>query len=69
MAALGGVHGTVCDEQQYQQSQISHDSRNPTIACLTHGQAIGLALSAEASFIMSIRSEVISSTAVEHTVV
>ncbi|KAI0297087.1 hypothetical protein BC826DRAFT_1002129 [Russula brevipes] len=59
MAALGGVYGTVCDEQQYQQSQISHDSRNPTIACLTHGQTIGLALSAEASFISFVAVAVI----------
>ncbi|KAF8274486.1 hypothetical protein EI94DRAFT_1696019 [Lactarius quietus] len=42
-----GVNGTVCNAQQYTQSKLT----NPTITCLTHGQSIGLALTAEASFI------------------
>jgi len=46
MSASNGVHGTVCDAQQYQQSLLI----DPTISCLTHGQSIGLALTAETSF-------------------
>jgi hypothetical protein len=42
MTELDGVHGTVCNPQQYQQSQQSHDSRSPSISCLTRGQSIGL---------------------------
>ncbi|KAF8274438.1 hypothetical protein EI94DRAFT_1713421 [Lactarius quietus] len=49
MSALGGVNGTVCNEQQYQQSLLTDPY--PTISCLTHGQSIGLALSVEASFL------------------
>jgi hypothetical protein len=40
-----GVHGTVCNEQQYQQSLQSQDSRSPSISCLTHGDIIGLVVS------------------------
>ncbi|KAH9061347.1 hypothetical protein EDB87DRAFT_1560456 [Lactarius vividus] len=49
MSTPGGVNGTVCNAEQYQQylSNTSH----PTITCLTHGQSIGLTLTAEASFI------------------
>ncbi|KAI9463566.1 hypothetical protein BJY52DRAFT_1184586 [Lactarius psammicola] len=47
MSALDGVNGTVCNAQQYKQFL---DDR-PTITCLTHGQSIGLALTAEASFL------------------
>jgi len=48
------VNGTVCDAQQYQQSLSSLTSLDPSITCLTHGQSIGLALTAEASFISLI---------------
>ncbi|KAF8274450.1 hypothetical protein EI94DRAFT_1782365 [Lactarius quietus] len=41
-----GVNGTVCNAQQYNQSMFT-----TTITCLTPGQSIGLALTAEASFI------------------
>ena len=44
MAALDGVNGTVCNAQQYQLSISSDDNPNPSISCLTHGQAIGLAV-------------------------
>ena len=44
MTTLGDVNGTVCDAQQYQQSLLSFDSSNPSIACLTHGECIGLAV-------------------------
>ncbi|KAH9083444.1 hypothetical protein EDB83DRAFT_2511764 [Lactarius deliciosus] len=43
MSTLDGVHGTVCNEQQYQQSLLTDPHR--TISCLTHGQSIGLAVS------------------------
>ncbi|KAI9442154.1 hypothetical protein H4582DRAFT_2072711 [Lactarius indigo] len=49
MSTLDGVHGTVCNERQYQQSLLTVPHR--TISCLTHGQSIGLALTAEASFL------------------
>jgi hypothetical protein len=45
MTALGGVNGTVCNAQQYQQSLQSYDSRNPWISCLTRGVTIGLVVS------------------------
>jgi hypothetical protein len=45
MTELDGVHGTVCSEQQYQQSLQSYDSRSPSISCLTHGEIIGLVVS------------------------
>ncbi|KAI9442147.1 hypothetical protein H4582DRAFT_1926706 [Lactarius indigo] len=45
MSALDGVHGTVCNEQQYELSNKSDTNPRPTIKCLTHGQSIGLALS------------------------
>ncbi|KAH9954601.1 hypothetical protein BC827DRAFT_1386756 [Russula dissimulans] len=51
MTALDGVNGTVCNADQYSQSLTSHDSRSPLISCLTHGQSIGLALTAGSSFI------------------
>jgi len=51
MLVLDSVNGTVCNAQQYQQSLSSLTSLNPSITCLTHGQSIGLALTAEASFI------------------
>jgi hypothetical protein len=47
MSASDTVYGTVCNAQQYEQSL----STDPTISCLTHGQTIGLAMTAEASFI------------------
>ncbi|KAH9176402.1 hypothetical protein EDB89DRAFT_1903194 [Lactarius sanguifluus] len=49
MSTLDGVHGTVCNEQQYQQSLLTEPHR--TISCLTHGQGIGLALTAGASLL------------------
>ncbi|KAH9953521.1 hypothetical protein BC827DRAFT_129599 [Russula dissimulans] len=51
MTALDGVNGTVCNADQYSQSLTSHNSRSPWISCLTHGESIGLALTAESSFI------------------
>ncbi|KAH8990580.1 hypothetical protein EDB92DRAFT_1946522 [Lactarius akahatsu] len=42
MSDSDGVHGTVCNAEEY---------LNKTITCLTHGQSIGLALTAEASFL------------------
>jgi hypothetical protein len=50
MSAFDGVHGTVCNEQQYDLWQNQPDL-HPNITCLTHGQSIGLALTAESSFI------------------
>ncbi|KAH9061349.1 hypothetical protein EDB87DRAFT_1560305 [Lactarius vividus] len=52
MSTLDGVNGTVCNAEQYQRSiyNITTNPR-PTITCLTHGQSIGLALTAEASFL------------------
>ncbi|KAH9083445.1 hypothetical protein EDB83DRAFT_15305 [Lactarius deliciosus] len=49
MSTPGGVNGTVCNTQQYQQSLLN--TSHPTITCLTHGQSIGLTLTAEASFL------------------
>jgi len=54
MTAVGGVNGTVCNAQQYQQSLLSYNSRSPSITCLTHGQSIGLAFAAEASIFSCI---------------
>ncbi|KAI0276620.1 hypothetical protein BGY98DRAFT_934920 [Russula aff. rugulosa BPL654] len=51
MTALDGVNGTVCNAQQYQQSLQSHESSSPSISCLTHGESIGLVVSAEASLL------------------
>ncbi len=45
MTALGGVNGTVCNVQQYQQSLQSYNSRSPSITCLTRGDSIGLVVS------------------------
>jgi len=61
MTALGGVNGTVCNAQQYNQSQEFRPKNysGPSISCLTHGESIGLALAAEASFISSISIVVI----------
>ncbi|KAH8998216.1 hypothetical protein EDB86DRAFT_820456 [Lactarius hatsudake] len=47
MSALDCVNGTVCDAQQKRQSSSTY--ANSTI--LTNGQSIGLALTAEASFL------------------
>ncbi|KAI0266783.1 hypothetical protein BC834DRAFT_113145 [Gloeopeniophorella convolvens] len=41
------ANGTVCNAQQFSSSLEA----NPSITCLTHGQTIGLAFTAEASFI------------------
>ncbi|KAH9002022.1 hypothetical protein EDB86DRAFT_2827471 [Lactarius hatsudake] len=49
MSTPGGVNGTVCNTQQYQ--QFLSNKSHPTITCLTHGQSIGLTLTAEASFL------------------
>ncbi|KAI9463567.1 hypothetical protein BJY52DRAFT_921209 [Lactarius psammicola] len=49
MSAFDGVHGTVCNAQQYQQSLLTNPHR--TISCLTQGQSIGLALTAGASLL------------------
>ncbi|KAF8502202.1 hypothetical protein F5888DRAFT_1608129 [Russula emetica] len=54
MTAQDGVNGTVCNAMQYYQSLLSHNSRTPSISCLTHGESIGLVLIAEASFISAI---------------
>ncbi|KAF8502188.1 hypothetical protein F5888DRAFT_1176383 [Russula emetica] len=54
MSALDGVHGTVCNEQQYQQSLQSYGSSSPSISCLEPGDNIGLVLAAEASFLSCI---------------
>ncbi|KAF8497247.1 hypothetical protein F5888DRAFT_1613796 [Russula emetica] len=51
---VGGVNGTVCNPQQYDQSLQSSHSPSPSISCLTQGESIGLVLIAEASFISSI---------------
>ncbi|KAF8274447.1 hypothetical protein EI94DRAFT_1713445 [Lactarius quietus] len=48
MPASNGVYGTVCNAEQYEQSLLTDP---PTISCLSHGQSIGLAMTAEASFI------------------
>ncbi|KAI9435760.1 hypothetical protein H4582DRAFT_1780533, partial [Lactarius indigo] len=40
-----------CNEQQYELSIKSDTNPRPPITCLTHGQSIGLALTAEASFL------------------
>jgi hypothetical protein len=45
MTTLGGVNGTVCNVQQYQQSLQPSNSRSPSISCLTRGESIGLAVS------------------------
>jgi hypothetical protein len=42
MSASDGVHGTLCNAQQYEQSLSSNP--RPSITCLTHGQSIGLAV-------------------------
>jgi hypothetical protein len=42
MTALDGVKGTVCNEQQYNQSLELNVA--PSISCLTHGESIGLAV-------------------------
>jgi hypothetical protein len=49
MTALGGVYGTVCNAQQYTQSQEFRPKNynGPSISCLTHGESIGLAVSIE----------------------
>ena len=39
---LDGINGTVCNAQQYQQSQPSDGNPIPLISCLTHGQTTGL---------------------------
>ncbi|KAN0130873.1 hypothetical protein V8E53_011251 [Lactarius tabidus] len=50
-----GVHGTVCTAEQYQISTNQNPKdHNPTITCLTHGQSIGLTVTAEASFLSLI---------------
>jgi len=54
MTALEGMNGTVCDAEQYQQSLLSFDSRNPSISCLTHGEVVGLVLTAETSTLSCI---------------
>jgi len=56
MTALGGVNGTVCNAQQYIQSQAFRhgDHSSPSISYLTRGESIGLTLVAEASFISTI---------------
>jgi hypothetical protein len=47
-----GVNGTVCTADQYQKStNLNPSESNPTITCLTHGQSIGLTVTAEASFL------------------
>jgi len=62
MSTLGaeGVYGTVCTEDQYQNSTNLHpNTKYPTITCLTRGQSIGLTVTAEASFLSVIAVTVI----------
>ncbi|KAF8502200.1 hypothetical protein F5888DRAFT_1177000 [Russula emetica] len=54
MTALDGVHGTVCNAQQYDQSLQSYNSPGPSISCLTPGDSTGLAVGAVASFLSCI---------------
>jgi hypothetical protein len=50
-----GVNGTVCTADQYQKStNLNLSEPHPTITCLTHGQSIGLTVTAEASFLSLI---------------
>jgi hypothetical protein len=50
----GGVYwtanGTVCNAEQWSQF-LNQSPKHPNITCLPHGQTIGLALNAEASFL------------------
>ncbi|KAF8260675.1 hypothetical protein EI94DRAFT_884557 [Lactarius quietus] len=47
-----GVHGTVCTEDQYQNStNLYPNDPKPSLTCLTHGQSIGLTLIAESSLL------------------
>ncbi|KAH9978630.1 hypothetical protein BGW80DRAFT_1442629 [Lactifluus volemus] len=48
MSGLGGVNGTVCSAQEYEESL---SSPNPSLTCLTHGQSIGLTIVAETSLL------------------
>ncbi|KAI0264051.1 hypothetical protein BGY98DRAFT_1181975 [Russula aff. rugulosa BPL654] len=50
------VYGTVCNAEQYDQSQVfrNNEKSSPPISCLSHGESIGLALTAEASLISCI---------------
>ncbi|KAH9978595.1 hypothetical protein BGW80DRAFT_1279883 [Lactifluus volemus] len=50
----GGVNGTVCNEQQYQQSLTSLTNPHPTISCLTRDQSFGLVVAVEASLLSLI---------------
>jgi len=45
MAALDGVNGTVCNALQYQQFLSSQATLDPSIACLSRGQTIGMTVS------------------------
>jgi hypothetical protein len=45
MAALDGVNGTACDALQYQQFLSSQAALDPTIACLSRGETIGMTVS------------------------
>ena len=61
MTAFDGVHGTVCNEQQYNQfNQSSANGSNPTISCLTLGETIGLAVS---TLVICLRPKLILYTA------
>ncbi|KAH9978625.1 hypothetical protein BGW80DRAFT_1455397 [Lactifluus volemus] len=51
MSTFDGVYGTVCNAQQYMQSIPLVSNPHPSVSCLSRGQCIGLALTAEASFI------------------
>ena len=51
MTALDGVHGTVCNAEQYNQSLLLNVT--PSISCLTQGQSIGLAVSSSSSLFVS----------------
>jgi len=53
------VRGTVCNEQQYNQSR----NPNPTITCLTHGQSIGLAVSTQPLSVYCFNSSRVQLTA------
>jgi hypothetical protein len=45
MAALDGVNGTVCNALQYKQFLSSQASLDPSIACLSRGETIGMTVS------------------------
>jgi hypothetical protein len=45
MLASDGVHGTVCNAQQYEESLLLLSNPEPQISCMTHAENIGLMVS------------------------